>query len=335
MRIVELDPGAMSKRDMQDWHEMNLAARRVDLPDDPPPAYAHSVRWLMSPDEGKRRCWFARGGGGQLLGGVVLTRHGHENAHLAHMDLRVHPDTRRRGVGRALFDTVGQALVGQDVTMLSSFSATAGPGAAFAAALDMTRGHDGLRNVLNTVDLDPAEVARLAGGAESRTAGFSLVRWTDHCPDDLIDAYAVAKAGMNDAPVGHIDTRPVTLTAERIRRSEETLARWGDRSHVLAVRENATGVLAGITEVHVHPDTPLAEQGDTTVLAPYRGRGFGLWLKASMLTWLARTQPHVTRHQTFNAADNTHMIAVNRRLGYRIADVWCEWTRRLGQMSES
>lgn len=330
MWIIGLDLGALSERDLADWHEVNLAARRVDLPDDPPPVYAHSIRRLMPPDEGERRCWFARDSSGGLLGGVMLTRHGHENSHLANVDVRVRPHARRAGVGRALFATARRALVGQDVSTLYAFSAGVGPGAAFAEAVGLERGDDGLRNVLNIADLDPTEVARLGGGAESRTAGCSLVRWTDRCPDDLIDSYAAAKAGMNDAPVGDVDMRPVTLTADRIRRSEEAMARWGDRSHVLAVREDATGVLAGSTEVHVHPDTPLAEQGDTTVLAHYRGRGFGLWLKASMLAWLAQAQPHVRRCQTFNAADNAYMIAVNERLGYRTADVWCRWSMRLG-----
>lgn len=49
-----------------------------------------------------------------------------------------------------------------------------------------------------------------------------------------------------------------------------------------------------------------------------------------MLVWLAEAEPQLTRYQTFNAADNRHMIAVNERLGYRTADVSCEWSMRPG-----
>ncbi|HEX5494065.1 MAG TPA: GNAT family N-acetyltransferase [Mycobacteriales bacterium] len=328
--IVEIDPDVPFEADRRDWHELNLAARRVDLPDDPPPVYWQSVRRLMTPASGERRRWFARDASGRLLGGVVLTRHGYENAHLANVDVRVHPDARRHGIGRTLFDTAAGTLAGRGVTTLFAFSPESGPGAAFAEAMGMAKGHDGLRGVLGIAETDPAEVARLAAGADARTDGFSLVRWAGRCPDELIGAYAVAQAGMNDAPTGKVDWRPVTLTAERIRRTEKALAGWGERPYVLAVRQDATGALAGLTEVDVMDGAPVAEQDDTTVLAGYRGRGFGLWLKAAMVVWLAEAEPHVTRYETFNAAENTHMLAVNHRLGYRTADVWCEWTRPVG-----
>lgn len=65
----------MSERDRRDWHELNLAVRRADYPDDPLPAFGHTVRWLLPPAEGSRSCWLARDGAGRLLGDAVLTRH--------------------------------------------------------------------------------------------------------------------------------------------------------------------------------------------------------------------------------------------------------------------
>lgn len=328
MHIGAVDPDHVPERDQRDWHELNLAVRRADHPDDPLPAFGHSARLLLPPAEGSRSCWFARNGAGRLLGGVVLTRHGHENAHLANVDVRVHPDARRSGVGRALFGAARSAVAG--TTELYGFARTEGAGAGFATALGFARGDDGLRNLLDTDRVDRAEVARLAAGAAARTEDVSLVRWLDRCPDEFVDAYAAAQAGMNDARVGTVGWQPVRQDAGRVRRVEAQCRRWGGRHYLLAVRENTTGVLAGTTEVTTCPGSTLAEQGDTSVLAGFRGRGFGLWLKAAMLVWLAEAEPHLTRYETFNAAGNRHMIAVNERLGYRTVEVWCEWSMRLG-----
>jgi len=143
-------------------------------------------------------------------------------------------------------------------------------------------------------------------------------------------AYARAKGGINDAPTGEVDWRPITLTGERVRVREDASARGGARRYVAAVRDRATGELAGYTQVFVSPDSVRGEQGGTTVLRPYRGRGFGLWLKADMVRWLAEVEPHVVEYQTWNAAENAHMIAINERLGYRAVDTWQAWQLALG-----
>ena len=72
-------------------------------------------------------------------------------------------------------------------------------------------------------------------------------------------------------------------------------------------------------ELAVEEDRPWhAHQLDTSVLAEHRGHRLGLLLKGSMVHWLAEAEPQLLEVDTWNAASNAHMIAVNDRLGYQV-----------------
>jgi hypothetical protein len=43
----------------------------------------------------------------------------------------------------------------------------------------------------------------------------------------------------------------------------------------------------------------------------------GLWVKAAMVRGLRAEPPGIVEIETDNAQDNTHMLAANRRLGFR------------------
>jgi RimJ/RimL family protein N-acetyltransferase len=61
-----------------------------------------------------------------------------------------------------------------------------------------------------------------------------------------------------------------------------------------------------------------AEQHDTSVVRGHRGHRLGLLLKTEMLCWLAEVQPQLETIDTWNAASNDRMIAVNEALGYEV-----------------
>jgi GNAT superfamily N-acetyltransferase len=108
-----------------------------------------------------------------------------------------------------------------------------------------------------------------------------------------------------------------TWTADRVRAMAGVLADRGDL--LLTTAAVAKGEMAGYTEVVIRAGrTHRAIQYDTAVVPAHRGHGLGLWVKAAMVRRLRAEHPAITEIETDNAQDNTHMLAVNQRLGYRL-----------------
>lgn len=321
MRTTLVSPSAATGEELRAWHALALAVARADHPADPEPSFGATRAALLPGSDLARDTWLAWDGP-RAAGSLSIVWYGDENAHLAKVDVQVHPDLRRTGLATRLLRQATILARGRGCTAAVGYAAAGTPGAAFAAAMGASVAGHVNRSVLCTAEIDSAEMARFAAGAATQTRGYSLVRWADACPDDLMDALAGVLAGMNDAPTGEVDLRPIRHDHDRIRRTERAARLRGERPFVLAARCDDTGELAGITCVFTRPDQSRADQGDTTVAAAHRGRGLGIWTKAAMLTWLATEAPHVTEFQTFNSVTNTYMIAVNARLGYRVADRW-------------
>lgn len=324
--VAPVSPAAVTDTKLDEWHALWCAIRRNDLPGDTPPPRSQTPRLLWPTGDEERCVWAAHDHSGRLRGYVILMLPGHENSHVADLTVGVHPESRHGGIGQLLYSVAAGYARREGRTTALGAVRQGGPGARFCATRGLRVVHEGVRSFLRTAEIDQSDVDSWAGGAEARTDGYTLVRWVGRCPDDLVESFAAAGEAMNDAPAADADLRLEAHTVERVRRQEAAMARFAERRHTLAVRHDASGHLAGYTQVDVNPDTSNARQLDTSVLAAHRGRGFGLWLKAGMLRWLADTEPHVAEYETMNAPDNTHMLAVNERLGYRPVDVWNLWT---------
>ena len=96
--------------------------------------------------------------------------------------------------------------------------------------------------------------------------------------------------------------------------------RFGFREYAVAAIHDATGDMAGIALVAVHPQAP--EWGNvafTAVAREHRGHRLGLLVKVAITEQLIAAEPGLRRITTMNAAANRYMIAVNEMLGYEIA----------------
>jgi GNAT superfamily N-acetyltransferase len=202
------------------------------------------------------------------------------------------------------------------------------PEAALIARLGATCGMREQHNVLELASIDrEALVTSIAESAlRAEAAGYELVQWTSPCPEELLDDYADMCMTMNTAPRDDLDLEDFLTTPAKIREIE---ARWhakGREVWVVTARHRDSGRLVAFTELGVGDDRPhRIEQEDTAVKPEHRGHGLGYWIKSVNIERALRERPQAQTIQTWNADSNSHMVAVNRRLGFVCERYWQDW----------
>lgn len=169
--------------------------------------------------------------------------------------------------------------------------------------------------------------AHPVGAAAATPAGYCLVQWLDRCPDALVEGAARLAGRMTtDAPLGDMDYAPERWDVDRYRSSEADAAARGRLRVATAVVHEATGELAGITDIGVNRSRPeIAYQWDTIVDPDHRGHGLGRVLKQANHRQLFDAVEAVRWINTWNAASNSHMVQVNDTLGFQPMERWLEW----------
>jgi hypothetical protein len=69
----------------------------------------------------------------------------------------------------------------------------------------------------------------------------------------------------------------------------------------------------------------VAFQWATIVRVAHRGHRLGMLLKLANLDQLRREMPTVRHLNTWNAASNTWMVAVNEAVGFRVMEAWTKY----------
>ena len=244
-----------------------------------------------------------------------------DNTSLAFVDVAVHPDHRRRGVGSELLSEALRLAAAAGRTEL--ISEVDEPAPDTAGRLFALR-HGWTCDLLETRrDLVlPADEARLAAvEADARQAArdYELVTWRDHVPEQLVDDRAVLEERMStDAPHGEMPVEAERWDAQRIREIEDlNVARGRTVLSAGAVRD---GRLVAFTDLHVPlASTEHARQGATLVLREHRGHRLGALVKAAVLRDLATAFPQTRLITTYNLEGNAPMVAVNAALGFQPA----------------
>jgi GNAT superfamily N-acetyltransferase len=256
-----------------------------------------------------------------------------DNLDLAFVWLSVHPGHRRRGVGGALLRE-GESIAaehGRGTLMAETEWPEGGHDDAegFASRRGYVVGQTVLRSSMS-LPADRDALAALAGAEDD----YVVESFVDHIPEAWLEDRAVLQQRMStDAPVDDLALEEEAWDADRLR---ETFARTiasGRRVVESAARHVPTGRLVAFTTVAVSAGSPdLGFQQDTLVLREHRGHGLGLRLKAANALLLMDELPGVTSIRTWNAASNDHMLAVNRRLGYRVDGYSREWQKKAGDV---
>jgi GNAT superfamily N-acetyltransferase len=329
LRIAEVDQGDEST--LRAYWSVSAAARRLDEPLIP----IQSFEELLAEDDDqpsvRRHRWIAQDGD-QPVGLILLELPTLDNTNAAHVTIEVHPDHRRRGIGRALLDVLLERVRAESRSHMIGDVAEPlnGPpdaGTAFATSAGATRALDEVCRTLEVSELSHDGLARQEAGAQAAAGGYELVQWVGPCPDELVDDLAVLTGRMStDAPLGDLTWEAESWDRERVRESEARSTRLARQWVTTAARELATGHLVAYTDIGWSTRDPgTAFQWMTIVDATHRGHRLGMLIKAANLRALRDATPAVERVVTWNAASNSHMIAINEALGFRPHLRFSQW----------
>jgi GNAT superfamily N-acetyltransferase len=249
------------------------------------------------------------------------------NTDTVDVELAVAPQYRRRGVATKLLDAAierakadgrrivsGTNVAGDPVTGES-------PGTAFARARGFVKKHAELH-----------QVAELPKDLPEHTVdGYEIVQWREHTPDEWMPQFVELLSGMaEDVPTGDRTAEAVHWTPELVRDGEARRLAQGRFTYTTAAVHKASGELAAYTQMGGTPETPdRLNQYDTYVRRTHRGNGLGLAVKTPNLKALQSGVPLPAVLHTWNAPENTPMIAVNTKLGFRPVAQRTMWERPL------
>ncbi len=323
-------------------YDIRRAASRADVPDFPEITRAWFFHGLRHARPGRRTERFLARLDGVPAGYGELDLPQRGNPDLALAELVVTPALRRRGVGRALHAHAAalaraggrRVLVGVSVARELPGGGGAphdGAGPGFAEAVGAQAALVDVRHRLDVRALDRARLDGLRSAACAAAAGYRLTGWQDRAPDEYVDDVAYLEGRLlTDAPTGDLEVEPERPDAAQVRAVEEDqLGRGRTAFHAGAVHEESGRLVAWTTlvqdaGVHWH-----CWQSITLVDPAHRGHRLGLLVKTENLLRVLAQRPALTAIDTWNAAANEHMIAINRMLGFRPVDAFVQWQQRL------
>lgn len=258
-----------------------------------------------------------------------------DNTHMADLNISVHPQHARRGVGTALWEAgVAQAralgrhvLQGEYVTQLPGGVARPTGPAAFAEAMGAKTALPEVRRRLDMSTVEIADWDRLAAECRPYATGYTLQRWRQSAPEDIVADVAYLDGRLiTDAPMGDLMLEQERVDVARVRAAEELVGKLGRRTYHAGARDNATGRLVAWTAVAFEAEHPTHAWQLITIVDPeHRGHRLGALVKIDNMHHVLEHEPQVRHVDTWNAAVNGHMIGINEAMGYRAVDGWVAW----------
>jgi GNAT superfamily N-acetyltransferase len=308
------------------------AVLAADLPDDPPWQDVQVVDYLAQTMPGERRMsWVAEDdrlpeGESALFGHVSVLLLGD----IGVLEVLVHPRLRRRGLGRQLVAVAARRAYLEGFSSIGVEAIGDTPALAFYESLGFEREYVETRSVLSLSSVDWNALHTMANGIGS---GYRVEFYAGGPPAALVEAYAQAKLEGQEGDGNELDLRPSSSDPQRLRDSLDTLHRRGLKPYIVLAIHEASGAVAGLTEVVVpaqHPER--ADQYDTIVVREHRGYGIDRAIKARMLFELRSAEPGLREVQTWNAQHNESMLKVNAELGFQSDRDWYEYGVDVAQL---
>src|ERR1039458_1461068 len=240
--------------------------------------------------------------------------------------LSVLPSRRKEGIGTVFAEEILDFIRSEDRTSavwtVGSPVSEESPGCAFSRALGARSVLSRLRRELDLTMVDERELKNLVKAKiDERDSGYEIVTWVDRAPDHLVEGVAQLVGRMStDTPRGDLSWESEVWDASRWREKEDDAFHSG-RGRLAAGAVNRSGRLVAFTDIGIWKQQPtVAEQWNTIVDPDHRGHRLGLVVKIANLRHLRREIPGALRLETWNANENTRMIAINELLGFQIVE---------------
>jgi GNAT superfamily N-acetyltransferase len=270
----------------------------------------------------------------------AFRQRGHGTAMLQHLTERARTHGRTRLIGEvgepmtpgevepSAHGALGAPMTSGDV---SGADAVTPPGVLFATRAGARPVTSEVRRLLRTSELDDHRLSQLKGDAMAHSADYSMIQWDGPAPADILDDLATLHSRMTiDAPLEELDWEPELWTPERYREREQRVIASGQVCMSTAARHDPSGQTVALTDIgFVAADPYIAYQWATIVLPSHRGHRLGMRVKLANLEFLRRSRPRIRMLNTWNAAINDHMVAINEAIGFRPVERWREWQLEL------
>jgi GNAT superfamily N-acetyltransferase len=332
LELTAVDPA--DEVAIDDFHSVDAAQRAADVPDLPPLDRAQVAGEIRLPNPAAQHLFLLGRRGGRGVATVHLDLPQADNRHVVGVEIRVHPDHRRQGIGRELFaaavavarEHARDTLMGNYCAELAGGPPRSAAAVAFATAMGAEAALDEVRRRLDLSTVDTADWERQCAQAATRAEGYTPVRWSGAVPDEFIADVAYLEGRMViDAPMGELRYEQEKVDADRIRAHDEILRQRGQQ-HYHAGARDATGRLVAWSALFFDIGQSTHSWQGTTIVDPdHRGHGLGLLVKLANLRQTYAAEPALRTVNTWNAAENRHMIAINEALGFVPVDRWVSW----------
>lgn len=271
--------------------------------------------------------------GAEVLGTNQVVLPVLDNTHIAYIEPLVRPANRWRGVGSALVEAGlelardrGRTTVISEVHMPLSGTCD---GQAFLSRRGFETGIVELHRVLD-LPLDVRRLDELAAAAARHHAGYSMVTIGDVLPEEYLDGYCALQSAFNsEAPMGQLDIEPEVWDADRVRSAEARFREQG-RHECSTLAKGIDGSVVALTDL-MATDHQAATgwQGGTLVMEEHRGHRLGIAIKVANLRRYQKRFPHVRIVHSWDAEENTPMVAINDTLGFRPVERLAEMQLKL------
>ncbi|MFC0675372.1 GNAT family N-acetyltransferase [Brachybacterium hainanense] len=269
-------------------------------------------------------------GGESIVGRAGVQIPLEENTDQVFLGVLVHPAHRGRGVATALLEEaivptlreIGRPVAASwaDIPAEGDPDDENLPAHRLARRLGVERKNLAVCRAL-ALPLADGLLEALAAEAREKQGEYAILEFSGEIPEEHLEAYGALLHQLDlDDPDEDFDYEPAQYTPERIRTAERRLREQGKRS-IVAVAVAPDGSFAGnsVVEFHAGAGTTIGWQENTLVMPEHRGHRLGLALKVATHRRLAQEAPHLRALVTWNSHVNPWMIAINEKLGYRIA----------------